>query len=62
MSLQYSKKEIRDEVDFLHADKYQSFLQVNCNALGIKIFSSDFIIVDRHDQAFSKIKISQKRS
>ena len=26
-----SKKEIRDEVDFLHTDKYQSFLQVDFN-------------------------------
>ena len=24
MSLQYLKKEVKDEVDFLHADKYQS--------------------------------------
>ena len=27
MSLQYLKKEVRDEVDFFHADKHQSFLQ-----------------------------------
>ena len=26
MSLQYLKKEVRDEVDFLHADQHQSFL------------------------------------
>ena len=26
MSLQYLKKEFRDEVDFLNADKHQSFL------------------------------------
>ena len=25
MSLQYLKKEVRDEVDFSHADKHQSF-------------------------------------
>ena len=37
MSLQYLKKEVRDELDFLHADKYQSFLQVTCNAWGIKV-------------------------
>ena len=36
MSLQYHKKEVRDEVDFLHADKHQSFLQVDFNTLGIK--------------------------
>ena len=36
MSLQYLKKEVRDEVDFLHVDNYQSFLQVDFNTLGIK--------------------------
>ena len=36
MYLKYLKKEVRDEVDFLHADKHQSFLQVNFNTLGIK--------------------------
>ena len=34
--MQYLKNEVRDEVDFFHADKYQSFLQVNFNALVIK--------------------------
>ena len=29
ISLQYSKKEVSDEVDFLHADKHKSFLQIN---------------------------------
>ena len=37
MSLQYLKKEVRDEVDFLHADKHQSFLEVDLNILGIKV-------------------------
>ena len=37
MSLQYLKKEIRDEVDFLHVDKHQSSLQVDFNTLGIKV-------------------------
>ena len=36
MSLQYLKKEVRDEVDFWHVDKQQSFLQVDFNTLGIK--------------------------
>ena len=36
MSLQYLKKEVRDEVDFLHVDKHQSFLLVDFNTLGIK--------------------------
>ena len=38
MSLQYFKKEVRDEVDFLHVDKYPSFLQVDFNTFGIKAF------------------------
>ena len=38
MYLQYLKKEFRDEVDFLHADKHQSFLQVDFNTLSIKVF------------------------
>ena len=42
MSLQYLKKDVRDEVDFLHADKHQSLLK------------GDTIITDGHDQSFSK--------
>ena len=38
MSLQYLKKEVRDEVNFLHANKHQSFLQVEFNTLGTKVF------------------------
>ena len=37
MSLQYLQKQVRDEVDFLHGDKHQSFLQVYFNTLGIKV-------------------------
>ena len=37
MSLQYHKKQFRDEVDFLYAAKHQSFLQVNFNILSIKV-------------------------
>ena len=37
MSLQYFKKDVRDEVEFLHADKHQSFLQVNFNTMDIKV-------------------------
>ena len=36
-SLQYLKKEVRDEVDFLHADKRQSLLQVDFNTFVIKV-------------------------
>ena len=37
MSLQYLKKKFRDNVDFLHAYKHQSFLQVDLNTLLIKV-------------------------
>ena len=37
ITLQYLKKEVRDEVDFLHADKRQSFLQVDFSTLGSKV-------------------------
>ena len=36
ISVQYLKKEDSDDVDFLHADKYRSGLQVDFNTLGIK--------------------------
>ena len=35
--MQYLKKEMSDEVDFLHADKHQSFLKLDFSTLGIKI-------------------------
>ena len=38
MSLLYLKKEVRDEVNFLHVGKHQNFLQVDFNNLSIKIF------------------------
>ena len=38
MSLQYLEKEGRNEVDYLHADKHQNFLQVDFNTLSIKVF------------------------
>ena len=37
MSLQYLRKKVRDEVDFLHAHKHQSFLQIDFNILDIKV-------------------------
>ena len=53
MSLQYLKKEVRDKVDFLRADKHKSFLQVDFKFLSIKsVLQGDPI--DGHDQAFSK--------
>ena len=54
ISLQYLKKELSDEVDYLHADKHQSFLKVCFRTLGIKVsYKVDVIIINRHDQAFS---------
>ena len=53
MSLQILKKEIKDEVHFLHADKHQRFLQVHFNILGIKVSYKvvlSLIGVDKHSQ------------
>ena len=53
ISLQCLKKELSDEVDFFHADKYQSFLKVYFNILGIKVsYKFNVIIINEHDQAF----------
>ena len=38
ISLQYPKKEVRNEVEFLDADKNESFPQVDFNTLDIKVF------------------------
>ena len=54
MSSQYLKKEVKDEVAFLHADKHQSFLKISFNALGIKVsYKVNIIIINGHGQAFS---------
>ena len=45
ISLQYLQKEVSDEVDFLYADKHESFLQI------------DTIIFDGDGQAFPKFPI-----
>ena len=29
LSLQYIQKEVSDEIDFLHVDKHERFLQIN---------------------------------
>ena len=44
ISLQYLKKKVSDEVDLLHAYKYESFLQI------------DTMIFDGDGQAFLKIQ------
>ena len=51
MSLQYLKNEVKDEVDFLRADKHQSFPK---NTLGIKVsYKFNIIIINGHDQSLS---------
>ena len=53
ISLHYIKKDVKDEIDFLHADKHQSFLKVYFNTLDIKASGKvDIIINNGHDQAF----------
>ena len=58
MSLQYPKKQVRDDIDFLHADKHQSFLQVDFKIyLGHRSLPQDVVLslfMHAHDQAFSK--------
>ena len=68
MSLQYLKKEARDEVDFFHAEKYQSFPIVNLNTLVIKVFYkviiSLLIGMIKHSQSTSSLQyfyISKKK-
>ena len=71
MSLQYLKKEVRDEVDFLHVDKHQSFLQIDFNNLGIKdaykLILSLLLGMIKHSQSTQSYRfaniftISQKR-
>ena len=55
LSLQYLKKEVRDEVDFVHPDKHQNFLQVDFNTLGIKVSYkvtlSLLMVVIKHSQS-----------
>ena len=73
MFLQYLAKHVRVmEIDIFHADKYQSFLQVDSNALIIKVFLmvilSLLIGMMKHSQITQSNKfaiiytISRKRS
>ena len=53
ISLQYLEKELSDKVDFLHADKHQSFLKVYFNFSDIKgSYKVDIIIINGHDHTF----------
>ena len=60
--LQYLKKEVRDEVDFLHADKHQNFPKVNSSTLSIKVFYkmilSLLLGIIKHSQSTQSNKLS----
>ena len=62
MSLQYLKKEVRDEVDFLHAIKHQILLQVDFNILGIKVSYKSILSllmgVIKHSQSTQRNKLA----
>ena len=59
MYLQYIKKEVRDEVDFLHVDKYQSFLQVDFNTFGIKdAYKVRLSLLIKHSQSTQNNKFA----
>ena len=49
ISLQYLKKEVNDEVDFLHADKHESLLQIDTMILMGMV---------RHSQSFQNSKFA----
>ena len=44
ISLQYLKKEFRDEIGFLHGDKYQSFLQSWFQLFGHQSFQQGVVL------------------
>ena len=58
----YLTKEVKDEVDFLHADNYQSFLQVDFSNLGIqascKVILSLLIGIIKHSQTTQSNKFT----
>ena len=54
----YLKNEVRDEVDFLHADKHQNFPQVHFNTLSIKVILSLLMSMIKHSQSTQSNKIS----
>ena len=62
MSSQYLKKEVKDKVDILHANKHQSFLQVDFNTEHKSFLHDDTIVIDGYDQAFSKYSKSCRGS
>ena len=48
-SLQYLKKEVSDEIDFLHADKHESLLQIDTVTL---------IGIIKHSQIYQNSKVT----
>ena len=55
--LQYLKKEVIDEVDFLHADKYQSFLQLSIKVF-YKVLLSLWMVMIKHSQSTQRNKFA----
>ena len=55
--MQYLKENVKYEVDFLNAEKLQSFLQVDFNTLGIKlsykVILSLLMVIMKHSQGNS---------
>ena len=47
--MQYLKKEVRDEIDFLHADKHESLLQIDNMTL---------IEIIKHSQSSENTKVT----
>ena len=43
MGLQYLKEELKEEVNFLHGDKHQSYLQVDFNTLVFKVYYKEIL-------------------
>ena len=61
ISLQYLKKEVSDEVNFLHADKHQRFLQVDFNTghqSFQKVIQSLLISMIKHSQSTQSNKFT----
>ena len=52
-------KKARDEADFFDADKYQSFLTVDFNTLGIKVFYNVIGMIMKTVMVMGMIKYSQ---
>ena len=63
MSVQYLKKEVRDKVDFFHADEHQSLLLFDFSSLFIKVSYKVILsllmgIVDFQSTQSNKFEIS----